>query len=307
MTVLNIVLPVFLVIGLGWGLRRGGFLTAEANTALTRLVFHVAAPALLLRSAAATPLRHSLQPQVLAVMVGVSVATAAVVYAVVFRSRPARRGVIAQGAHRGNLVFMGLPLVYNAWGAEAVGQVAVLVGLMVIVYNMLAVLVLTLPHRRRGADPVAAWLDTARRIATNPLALGSLGGIALSALGDAPPRAVGDALDLVGRTALPLALVSVGAGLDFKRLRSELPVATVTALVKLGVYPALVWLALTLAGLEGLALKAPVLLAATPTAVVSYVMAREMDGDGQLAGAIVIGSTLAALPTTIAWLLILGV
>ena len=307
MTVLNIVLPVFLVIGLGWGLRRGGFLADDANAVLTRLVFHVAAPALLLRSAAATPLSHSLQPQVLAVMVGVSLVMAVAVYAIVFRSRPARRGVIAQGAHRGNLVFMGLPLVYNAWGAEAVGQVAVLVGLMVIVYNMLAVLVLTLPHRRRGADPVAAWLDTGRRIATNPLALGSLGGIALSALDVSLPKALGDALDLVGRTALPLALVSVGAGLDFRRLRSELPVTAAVALVKLGVYPALVWLGLSLAGLDGLALKAPVLLAATPTAVVSFVMAREMDGDGQLAGAIVIGTTLAALPTTVIWLLILGV
>jgi predicted permease len=59
------------------------------------------------------------------------------------------------------------------------------------------------------------------------------------------------------------------------------------------------------AGLDGLALKATVLIAATPTAVVSYVMAREMDGDEQLAAALIIGTTLAALPATIGWLLIL--
>ncbi len=114
-------------------------------------------------------------------------------------------------------------------------------------------------------------------------------------------------LDLVGRTALPLALISVGAALDLRRLKSELGITALVTVLKLGVYPVLVWLGLRALGLEGLALKVPVMIAATPTAVVSYVMAKEMDGDEQLAAALIIGTTLAALPTTVAWLLILGV
>ncbi len=307
MTVLNIVLPVFLVIGLGWGLRRGRFLPAEGNAVLTRLVYYVAAPALLFRSAAVTPLGESVHPGAFAVMTTVTVGTAVLVYAAAFRSRPSRRGVIAQGAFRSNQVFLGLPLVYNAWGAEAVGQVAVLVGLMVIVYNLLSVPVLTFPHRRRGGDRRTEWLDFARRMATNPLALGTLGGIAWSAGGLPLPKVLDDALDLLGRTALPLALISVGAALSLRRLRCELPATAAVSVLKLGVYPALVWLGLSWLGMGGLALKAVVLIAATPTAVVSYVMAVEMDGDEQLAGALIIGTTLAALPATVVWLLILGV
>jgi predicted permease len=305
MTVLNIVLPVFLVIGLGWGLRRGGFLSAEANGVLTRLVYWVAAPALLMRSAATTPLRDSVNPQALGVMTAVTVAMAWAVYAACWRSAPARRGVIAQGAFRSNQVFLGLPLVYYAWGDEAVGQVSVMVGLMVILYNTLSVPVLTLPHRQEGADAWRAFLDALRRILTNPLALGSVAGMALSASGLPQPRALDTALDLVGRTALPLALISVGAALDLRRLRSELPMTAAVTVLKLVVYPALVWAGVRWAGLDGLALKATVLIAATPTAVVSYVMAREMDGDEQLAAALIIGTTLAALPATIGWLLIL--
>ncbi len=307
MTILNIVLPVFLVIGLGYVLSRLHFLPAAGNAALTRLVFYVAAPALLVRSAAGTPLRHSLDPRVIGVFAGVSLLVAAVVYLLAFRMAPARRGVFAQGAHRGNLVFMGLPLVMNAYGPEAVGQVAVLVGVMVVIYNLLAVLVLTLPHRRRDADPRREWLDTGRRIALNPLALGSAAGIALSALSISLPAVLDGALDLVGRTALPLALLSVGWGLDLARLRSEIPVSAAAAVLKLGVYPLLVYAGLRALGLDGTALQAPVLLAATPTAVVSYVMACEMRGDGRLAGALVIGSTLTSLATTIVWLLVLGV
>lgn len=307
MTILNIVLPVFLVIGLGWGLRRGRFLDGAGNAVLTRLVYWVAAPALLFRSAAITPLHESVNPRALLVMTVVTVGMAVLVYLLAFRSRPSRRGVIAQGAFRSNQVFLGLPLVYNAWGAEAVGQVAVLVGLMVILYNVLSVPLLTMPHRPAGAAPWAGAVDGARRIITNPLALGSLGGIALSASGLGLPRMLDVSLDLVGRTALPLALISVGAALDLRRMRHELPVTGLVTVLKLVVYPALVWLGMSRLGVTGLALKAVVLIAATPTAVVSYVMSVEMGGDEQLAASLIIGTTLAALPTTVVWLLLLGV
>ncbi len=307
MTVLNIVLPVFLVISLGWGLRRIRFLDGAGNAVLTRLVYWTAAPALLFRSAATTPIRQSANITGLGVMALVTVAMAVLVYLLAYRAHPSRRGVIAQGSVRSNQVFLGLPLVYNAWGAEAVGQVAVLVGLMVILYNVLSVPLLTLPHRKRGGSPWdGAWEGT-RKILTNPLALGCLGGIAVSASGLGLPRTLDLSLDLVGRTALPLALISVGATLDFRRLSHELPVTTLVAALKLGLYPALVWLGLSRLGVSGLELKAVVLIAATPTAVVSYVMAVEMDGDEQLAAGLIIGTTLAALPTTILWLLLLGV
>jgi predicted permease len=306
-TILNIVLPIFLVVGLGWGLRRGRFLTAEGNGLLTRLVYWVAAPALLFRSAAATPLDEGANLWGLLVIGVVSVAMAVAVYLAAFRSAPSRRGVIAQGAFRSNQVFIGLPLVYNAWGVDAVGQVAIVVGLTVVIYNVLAVPVLTLPHRVRGVKPWAGALRGARTIMTNPLALGCLAGIAWAATSLTLPRALDDALDLVGRTALPLALISVGAALDFRRLRHELPVTLLIALLKLGVYPALVWLGLSWLGVSGLALKGVVLVAATPTAVASYVMSVELGGDEQLTAALIIGTTLASLPALVVWLWLLGV
>lgn len=307
MTILDIVLPVFLVIALGWILRRVDFLSAEGNTVLTRLVYWVAAPALLFRSAAITPLSEGVNLPGLSVMATVTVVMGIVVYLAAARSRPARRGVIAQGSIRSNQVFLGLPLVYNAWGAEAVAQVAVVVGLMVVVYNVLSVPLLTLPHRASGAAPWAgAWQGT-RTILTNPLALGCLGGIVTSALTLPLPRSLDVSLDLLGRTALPLALISVGAALDVRRLRHEVPVTALVVVLKLFVYPALVWLGLTWLGVTGLALKAVVLIAATPTAVASYVMAVELGGEEQLSAALIIGTTLAALPALVVWLVVLGV
>lgn len=307
MTILNIVLPIFVVITLGWVLRRIRFLRAEGNALLTRLVYWVAAPALLFRSTAVTPLQQGANLWGLAVVGVVTVSMAVAVYLAAFRAAPSRRGVIAQGAFRGNQVFMGLPLVYNAWGADAVGQVAIVVGLTVVIYNVLAVPVLTLPHQVRGKDPWSQAWRGARTIITNPLALGCLGGMAWSAASLSLPRAVDDSLDLVGRTALPLALISVGAALDFRRLRHEFGLTMLVALLKLGAYPALVWLGLSWLGVSGLALKGVVLVAATPTAVASYVMSVELGGDEQLTAALIIGTTMVSLPALVLWLWLLGV
>jgi predicted permease len=210
--------------------------------------------------------------------------------------------VLAQGTHRSNMVFMGVPIVTYGLGETVLGSVAVLIGVMIVVYNFLAVIVLALPHRDRGLGAGAAWRRTAGQMGRNPLILGCAGGIVLAVSGVTLPVSLDRALGLVGRTALPLALLTVGADLDFRRLRGDVGATALVAVVKLAVYPALVWFVLGRLGIAGSALAAPVLLMASPTAVVSTIMAREMEGDHRLASAIVIGTTVASLVTYSAWL-----
>jgi predicted permease len=301
--ILNAVLPVFLVIALGYALRRSGFLPPSVDATLSRLVFHVAAPALLFQSAARTPLAPERDGFAVAVLIGASLLVALVVYLLSARTEPARRGVLAQGAFRSNMVFVGLPIVGNALGDEAVGRAAVLIGVLVVIYNLLAVLVLALPHQ--GGSRTGQWRSLLKDMILNPLVLGSLGGILFSVTGAQLPLVADRTLDLVGRVAMPLALIAVGAGLDLSRLRSELLVAQSISLIKLIVYPALGFGALHLLGFSGTDLAIPVLLMASPNAVVSFIMAQEMKGDAQLAAAIVMGSTLLSLPTLSGWLLFL--
>jgi predicted permease len=176
-----------------------------------------------------------------------------------------------------------------------------------VVYNFLAVILLALPHRQRGVSAGTAWRRTAGQMGRNPLILGCGGGVALALLEVTLPVSLERSLGLVGRTALPLALLTVGADLDFRRLRGDVGVTALVALVKLVAYPGLVLLILRAAGLSGTALAAPVLLMAAPTAVVSHIMAQEMRGDHRLAGAIVIGTTAASLLTYSGWLYLLRV
>ncbi|MEW6742365.1 MAG: AEC family transporter [Planctomycetota bacterium] len=302
MQIANIVLPVFLVIGLGYFLAATGSITRETNGAFSKLVFYVAAPALLFRGAALSPVLITRDLKLLVVTSAVTLLVAAAVYVAAARTHPSRRGVLTQGTHRANMVFVGLPVIANAFGTEAVGRMALLIGFMVVFYNLLAVMALVLPHQESGLKARDVWRKTALGILGNPLILGSGAGILVSALQGELPLFLDRALDLVGEIAMPLALLSVGAGLDFRRLRRQLGATVAVSLVKLVAYPALVYVCLLAAGFRGLDLQCPVLILASPTAVVSYIMAQEMRGDEQLAGAIIIGTTVGSLVTISGWL-----
>jgi predicted permease len=305
MAIIEIVLPVFLVIGLGYLLRAVRFLNDESNNALSRLVFYVAAPALLFQGTSETPLRQSVNMEILILIAAVTALVGSAVYIGGARSKPARRGVLAQGSHRSNMVFVGLPIITNAYGDSALGPAAVLIGFMVVWYNVLAVLFLTLPHQQASAGDPKVWLNSVAKMIRNPLVIGCVGGLLVSAAGLSVPVTLSKALGLVGRTALPLALISVGAGLEFGTLRTEIPGSMLASFIKLIVYPALVYAGLAMLHIEGVDREVPVLLMASPTAVVSYIMAKEMDGDECLAGAIVIGSTTVSILTMSAWLVLL--
>ena len=160
MELANIVLPVFLVIALGYALRRLGLIPEQVNSGLTKLVFYVAAPALLFRGTSQTHLDWSVSAPMLLVVGCVAVIVSFSVYATCARWTPERRGVMAQGSQRSNIVFLGLPLVLSAFGEEALGHASVLIAFMVIFDNMLAVVQLTLPHEGNRQLRIAVLAGT---------------------------------------------------------------------------------------------------------------------------------------------------
>jgi predicted permease len=306
MNILSIVFPIFFVIGLGQVLRRTGFLDDKVSASFSRLVFYVAAPALLARATATNSLGETFNLPVLAVVTAATVFVGAGTYLACFQCSRERRGVIAQAGFRANQVFVGLPVVIYAYGEQSVNEVAVLVSLMVIVYNFQGVVVLVLPLQSVSVRSSTMLIRATVSVLKNPLIIACVAGILYSLTGLAVPTVLDRTLTLVGRTAAPLALLAVGSSMDFRRLRADIRVVTIIALVKTAVYPALVYAGLRLIGASGLDLKLPLMILASPTAVVTYVMVREIGGDENLAGAIIVGSTLLSLLTITGWLLFLG-
>ena len=304
MIVVNVLAPIFLLIGLGLFLRRQRFASEDFFRNLNRLIYWVALPALLFtKTATALPQLDAAVGIITALLGGMLVCIAAG-YLLARQLGLDRRATAAfvQGAYRGNIAFVGLPVVLYA--LVAVGQGTPEVDALVLlalapvipVYNVAAVIVLsgaTPAEGRQGRQQLATVL---RSIATNPLIIACVAGLAVAYSGVTLPEALTRTLDLLGEIALPGALLAMGASLRLRAIRTGGIAAGAASLVKVLVAPLAGYLVARAIGLTGPPLMIAMLLLAMPTAVASYVMAQNMGADDTLASSIVMVSTLLAIP-----------
>jgi predicted permease len=296
-TVVDLLGPIILLVVLGAALQRGGFFRAGTVPGLNRLCYWVALPALIVSSLSrggpgAGGGWASWGGRQLLVMAGATLVVAALAWlaAGLLRLRWEERGTFAQACFRGNLAFVGLPILVKVPGVDPAGLMLLLAPMMVL-YNLLGVAVLVASRHGLGwamARPLASeWLR-------NPIIWASaLGGLAY-ARGWVLGGAAGETVALLGRMAVPLALVTVGAVL------AALPVgawraATAGAVAGKVVLSPLLGLGLAAwFGIEGTERLVLLVGLACPTAVASYTMAERMGGDGAMAAQTVVVSTVAS-------------
>lgn len=303
-TVLNSLLPVFLVIALGAVLSGTRFLPPELFKGISRLVYWVALPSLLLVKIATAETLDAASPRIVGVVVTVTFLIAAAAWLLAPRLGLAAtsRGAFTQAAYRSNLAFVGLPVIEYALAQHpglvhlGLDRTAILVLAPVVpVYNILSVMLLTTPelsaHRRELIQ------DALRKMLTNPLLIGCVLGLVIQASPVALPAVVSRSLNTVGQMALPCALLALGASLTLERLRNRLKQASLAALFKVVLAPLLGVGVARLFGLAPHHAAIAVLFLACPTAVASFVLADQMDADRDLAGSAVALSTIYALLT----------
>lgn len=295
--ILLIVVPVFLVIALGFGLKRTSLINDGFVSQLNRLVFYLALPSLLFYKISQADFQASLNLRLLLGVAGVVVVSFAgsYLYGVLRGYSPARLGAFCQGSSRGNLAFMGLAVAFNAYGEPGLATLGVLAGFIIPMINMLSVLALLLPQRRNQQSMTAAfWMY---QFAFNPLIIASFAGILWSYFALPLPAVVARALDIVSSMALPLALIAIGASFSPKKLQGDLAVAGLATTIKLVCQPLAAALVLMALGIQGRELGVGVIIAGTPTAAAAYIMAQQMKSDAELSGTIIMLSTACSLAT----------
>ena len=298
MGVVNTVLPVFLIIAAGVLLRRFGFVREDFSRGLSRLVYYVGLPALLFHEMAASQFAFSQASRAYLVVLCGMVACVAVAYAAasLMKLPAASTAAFVQGSFRGNLAYIGLPIVvYGAAyshgaGLERVSAIAALVlGLTVPVYNVVAVVVLL--AGRQKLDSSAAG-RVALETVKNPLVISSVLGIAYSVAVGSLPVFADRTLAALSQMALPLALLSIGASLAGPLQTGSLLPAAVCSLIKVAAAPLVGALVLTMLDMSaGEKLVAMVFLAC-PTAVSSHIYSQQLAADEQVSASIVLLSTL---------------
>ena len=301
--VLAALFPIFTLIGVGWAFRRWRFPGDEVWAPLNRLIYYVLFPALLLRNFATADLGAYAVAGIGAATVGSMLAMAGLMLLarpLLTRDGPAFTSLL-QTSVRFN-IYAGLAIAQGVYGPDGLTAFSLVVAFVIPTANLISVtgLAVFAGSGRLRLSVIAVEL------ARNPLILGVLGGVLLSVSGIGIPGPLDPVLEIVGRAALPMALLAVGAGLDFRATRSAGGLVVAGTAIRLLGMPALVLAAAWLAGLDGMAATALLLYACLPDSPAAYVLARQMGGDAALMAALITATTLAAAVTIPLWLAVGG-
>ena len=284
-------LPVFAMVFIGLGLRKIGWIdNAFVNTA-SALVFKATLPTLVFLSIIRADLGTAFNPGLLVFYLGATLASFAATW-LWARWRVARedRSVYVQGAFRGNCGIVGLALAANLYGDFGLSAGGILLGLVIISYNILSVIVLVAYQPGQTTD----WRKIFHDIVRNPLILAVVLAIPVAALEITLPGWIMTSGDYFASLTLPLALLCIGATVSLSSIRSDSKTAFSSSLMKMVTLPALSTAAAWLVGFRGPELGLMFLFFASPTAAASFVMVKALGGNDRLAANIIALTTLLA-------------
>ncbi|KVX14119.1 transporter [Burkholderia ubonensis] len=282
--------PVALLVALGHGLKRSGFVGDAFWPSAERLCYYVLLPALFAHGLASARLQSlAVMPLALA-LVGSTVAAAAALLLIrpFVRVDGAGFTSVFQGAVRFNN-YVGASLAAGLFGAQGIALAAVCVAAIVPTVNLMCVLVFARYGSARLG--IAALV---RQIVSNPPVVACAIGIAMQASGATFPPAIEPAVRALGAASMPLGLLCVGAALTFDAARAWMQPVCVASAFKFVAMPLLTLVAGRALGLGDAALTVALLFQALPTSSASYLMARQLGGDAPLMAGITAFQTLFA-------------
>ena len=296
---LEAVLPMFILMAIGVAVKETKLMEPPEIKKMNHMVFVVFFPAMMFHSLYGKDLGEAFNGKLLAFGVIAVLVIYAVAMAVTFavEKNPKSRGAMIQGLYRSNFVIMGLPIAVNLLGRENLGVTAMMVAVIVPMYNVMAVITLEL---FRGGNPSPS--EIVRKVLTNPLILGAMAGLATVIFKIRLPGMLEDVISDMAAVTTPLALVILGSSIDFKEMGNRGKNLFICVIGRLVVIPAVGLCAAALCGFRGIEFVTLLAMFASPAAVSSFTMAQSMDSDGQLAGEIVIFTTAFASFTMFLWI-----
>lgn len=287
-------IPVFLLIALGAVLKRADFPGDAAMAGIERLTYFVLFPAFLFHALASADFTgYEVAPLTIALLgaVGTMAAVLVALRRLLNVTGPQYSSVF-QGAIRWN-GFVAVATLQGLYGGTGVTLAAVAFATIVPAVNMLSVFILA----RHAGDAPARVGVVAKTLARNPLILACAAGIAFQVLGFDFPAVAERTIGALAAAALPLALICVGAGLDFSALRGRLDVIAATSALKLFLMPLLMAGFCLALGVDGPARAAAIVAGSVPGAPSSYILARQLGGDAQLMARLITAGTCLAFLT----------
>jgi malonate transporter and related proteins len=288
-----LILPNFVIILVGLALARRFDFGRDFWDGLEKLVYYVLFPALLFRALAIARIDFSATGMLIVAALAFTLAG----FALSLLAGPLfglERKLLATGSQCGYRfnTYVGLAVAGSVFGTPGVALAALLLGVMIPLANVLAVAMLA-AHGSRGF---------LYELATHPLVVSSLAGLAWNVAGLPLPGFADQTLNLLGTTALPAGLLTVGAAMRIEAGQGSAGAHAWWLAVKLFAVPAIAWALAGALGFGGIEARILLLCAALPTATNAYILAVRMAGDGRAVATQVTVGTLLSMATIPAWL-----
>ncbi|MFO7666072.1 MAG: AEC family transporter [Desulfobacterales bacterium] len=306
MHIASTIVPIFSIVIIGWLLRLRGFIPPEFMGPANRLVFYIAIPAMIFRAVSKASFKTQFNLTIIliamfSVLAVFLLSWAAGRFAKIERSS---LGTFVQSSIHGNLGYIGFAVVYYHMGHEGFIKAGIIGGFVMILQNLLGVAALVLSNRNASFNKNSMFFIY--KIFGNPVILSSMAGILFSAGEVQVPDVIGKILDILGSLTLPMALLIIGASISFKVMRLSIFAVLSTTFFKLVFLPLTGYILFAIYGFSTDEYLPGLILLATPTATVTYIMAKEMNGNADFAVAAISSSTLISALTFLVWLNIAG-
>ncbi|MDO4286218.1 MAG: AEC family transporter [Eubacteriales bacterium] len=301
---LHATMPVFLVMVLGYILKQIGMFTEEFCSVANRYVFKVALPVLLFRDIAQTDLYADFDLTFVLYCAGITTVMFLGIWFLTAKLMKDQSmvGAFSQAAARGSAAVLGIAFVENIYGNA--GLTPLMIVAAVPLFNIYSVIILTF-SANGGQHGTGAIKKACVNVLKNPIILGILAGLPFSLLQITIPTIPLKAINSVAATATPLALLVVGAGFEGGKALAKIKPTIVASVIKLVILPAAFLPLAVFLGFHGAEMVAILIMLGSPTTVTCYIMARNMDNDGELSTSIIVLTTLLSSVTLTGWIFLL--
>ena len=302
MNIFSTIIPIFIIIFLGLFAKQKGFITQDFLHQGNRLVYYIAIPAMIFSSISKAALRTQMNFAVIFITLASLVVITAIALGITrfLKMTGPSKGSFIQCSFHGNLGYIGLAVAFYYLGDSGFVKAAIISGFVMILQNIIAVIVLQY-HSSNNKDRPKMF-DTMKKTMANPVILSALSGIVFSLFNVPMPLIIDRALDILTGMALPMALLIIGASLSFEKLKPRFFNVMISSLLKVIVTPAIGLVLFKVLSITPTDYLPGLILLSSPTATLSYIMAKEIGGDPDFAVAAISICTIISSLTYGLWL-----
>ena len=300
---INATLPIFLLIILGKVLKTTEIINDEFTKTADRYVFRIALPALLFSDLTENNVGSAFDGKYVLFCFSVTIFSIAVLWGLTekFMKNEEQKGAFIQGSYRSSAAILGLAFINNMY--DSVGMAPLMIIGCVPLYNIFAVIILTLKGDNGGKKP--NMKETFINVMKNPILLSILIALPFALLNLHFPSFVNKAIGSVANTATPLALISIGASFEGKKALKKMKPTLLASFIKLILLAGLFLPLAVFFGYRNQELMALLVMLGSPTTVSSYIMAKNTGNDGILTSSIIVLTTLLSSLTLTLWIFVL--